>query len=158
MNKTLELRGYDFTKQTISLPAELQKMIDSGFRTEEDCILLKHFSDKLVILDSDYAKTEYENSQNDIHIDDYSTGVTDEFEYLKIGLEFSKRLYDRLKQNDKVNFRIIVSFSETTRVGKEIEFHGGCVVKFHKIRPACDDQFKLEDLNKFQLEGVMVIE
>jgi hypothetical protein len=158
LDKALGLRGYDFIKQTITLPAELQTIIDSGFHTEGDCILLKHFSAEPVSLDSDHAKTEYENTLNDIHIDNYTTEVTDEFEYLKVGLEFSKRLYHKLKENHQVDFRIILSFSETTRVGEEVDFYGGCVVKFHKIRPACDHKFKLEDLNKFQLEGVIVIE
>jgi hypothetical protein len=159
MERTLEQRGHDFTKQTVTLPTELERLIDSGFRTEEDCILLKDFDYfGPGLLDSDYKKTEYEDFLSDIHIDNYTSDIVDEFDYLKLGLEFSKRLYNKLKENYRTNFRIIISFSETAYVGQEIDTYGGCVVKFYIIRPSCDDKFKINDLDRFETEGMMVIE
>lgn len=115
LTRTLEQRRHDFITQNVPLPKELEKLIDSGFRTEDDCILLKnvdYFGQGL--LDSDYKKTEYEDFENHIHIDDYTSPTTDEFEYLKVGLEFAKRIYKKLNQKYQNQFRITVSFSETT--------------------------------------------
>jgi hypothetical protein len=95
---------------------------------------------------------------NDVHIDNYVTDTPDEFEYLKVGLEFSKRIYLELKLNFKTHFRITVSYSETTYEGQEVDNYGDCVVKFHMIRPSCDDKFRIDDLDKFETEGVLVIE
>ncbi len=143
-------RGHDFIKQTVTLPTELKKLIDSGFRDEQDCILLKEFQYfGPGELDSDEKKTEYENFLNDIHIDDYVLDPSDEFEYLKVGLEFGKRIYEKHKENYLTDFRVTISFSETVHAGHEIETYGGCVVKFHKVRPSCDDKFRVEDLDKF---------
>ena len=158
MTRTLEQSGHDFTKQTVTLPTELKKLIDSGFRDEQDCILLKDFQYfGPGELDSDQKKTEYEIFLNDIHIDDYVSDPSDEVEYLKVGLEFGKRIYERLKEDYRRDFRITISFSETVHVGQEIEIFGGCVVKFHKVRPYCDNSFRVDDLDKFEAEGVLVL-
>lgn len=159
ITRTLEQRGHDFTKQTVTLPTELTNLIDSGFRDEQDCILLKdiqYFGPGE--LDSDQKKTEYENFLNDIHIDDYVSDPSDEFEYLKVGLEFGKRIYEKLKEDYRADFRITISFSEKVLAGQEIETYGGCVVKFHKVRPSCDNKFRVDDLDKFETEGVLVLE
>ena len=159
VTRTLEQRGHDFIKQTVTLPTELKKLIDSGFRDEQDCILLKEFQYfGPGELDSDEKKTEYENFLNDIHIDDYVLDPSDEFEYLKVGLEFGKRIYEKLKENCRTDFRVTISFSETVHAGQEIDTYGGCVVKFHKVRPSCDDKFRVEDLDKFVNEGILVLE
>ena len=159
IKRTLEQRGHDFLKQNVILPTELEQLIASGFREELDCVLLKDFQYfGPGVLDSDYKKTEYEDFLNDIHIDDYTFDIADEFEYLKVGLEFSKRLYKKLVDSNRRNFRIIISFSETTYLGQEIDTYGGCVVKFHIIRPSCDDKFRVDDLDEYKLDGVMVIE
>jgi hypothetical protein len=159
VTRTLEKRGHDFIKQTVALPTELKKLIDSGFRDEQDCILLKDFQYfGPGELDSDEKKTEYENFLNDIHIDDYVLDQSDEFEYLKVGLEFGKRIYEKLKQKGRTDFRVTISFSETVHAGQEIDTYGGCVVKFHKVRPSCDDKFRVDDLDKFVTEGVLVLE
>ncbi|MCO4293076.1 hypothetical protein NF867_09390 [Solitalea sp. MAHUQ-68] len=159
MTRTLEERKHDFVKETVTLPTELMKLIDSGFRTEQDCVLFKDFEYfGPGLLDSDDRKTEYEDFLNDVHIDDYVTETSDEFEYLKVGLEFSKRIHAGLKVNFKTDFRITVSYSETSYEGQEIDNYGGCVVKFYMIRPSCDDKFRIDDLDKFETEGVMVLE
>lgn len=159
IERILGQRGHDFIRETVTLPTELEQLIDSGFREEQDCILLKDFQYFGVgLLDSDFKKTEYEDFLNDIHIDNYTTDIEDEFDYLKLGLEFTKRLYNKLKATHRTDFRITVSFNETAYVGQEIETYGGCVVKFHMIRPGCDEKFRVDDLDKFENEGVMVIE
>ena len=60
--------------------------------------------------------------------------------------------------NNRTEFRIIISFSEIAHVGQEIETYGGCVVKFYKVRPSCDNKFRIDDLNIIETEGVLVIE
>lgn len=80
---------------------------------------------------SDDDKTEYECFLNDVHIDEYLIDAADEFEYLQVGLEFGKRIHDGLKLNFRTDFRIAVSYSETTYEGQEIGNYGGCVVKFY---------------------------
>jgi hypothetical protein len=71
--------------------------------------------------DTDFRKTEYEDFENHIHIDDYASDITDEFPYLTIGLEFAKQMYEELNDTYPNQFRMTVSFSETTFVGHEIE-------------------------------------
>jgi hypothetical protein len=134
IERTLGQRGHDFTKLTVTLPTDLQKLIDSGFRNEQDCILLKDFQYfGPGQLDSDLKKTEYEDFLNDIHIDNYVSDPAGEFDYLKVGLEFGKRIYLKLKEGQRTDFRITISYSETAYVGQEIETYGGCVVKFYMI-------------------------
>jgi len=159
MTRTLEKRKHNFVKEKVTLPTELNKLIDSGFRKEQDCILFKDFEYfGPGPLDSDFKKTEYEDFLNHIHVDDYLTDVSDEFEYLKVGLEFSKRLNEGLKHNFETGFRIAVSYSETTYEGEEIDTYGSCVVRFYMIRPSCDDKFRIDDLDEFKTEGILVIE
>src|ERR1044071_4050791 len=94
MEQTLAGREYDSTNRTLTLPAELKAVLDSGFRDEQDCILLKDFRYFAAgQLDSDFKKTEYEDFLNDVHIDNYVLHPSDEFEYLTVGLEFGKQIY-----------------------------------------------------------------
>jgi hypothetical protein len=159
IERILGQKGHDFTKQTMKLPTDLQKLVDAGFRNEQDCILLKDFQYfGPGLLDSDLKKTEYEDFLNDIHIDNYVSNPADEFDYLKVGLEFGKRIYLKLKEEQPSDFRITISYSETIYVGQEIETYGGCVVKFHMIRPSCDDKFRVDNLDNFEHEGVLVME
>ena len=159
MTRTLEKRKHNFVKEKVTLPPELNKLIDSGFRKEQGCILFKDFEYfGSGPLDSDFKKTEYEDFLNHIHIDDYVTNVSDEFAYLKVGLEFSKKLHEGLENTFDKDFRIMVSYRETTYEGKEIDTYGSCVVRFYMIRPSCDDKFRIDDLDEFKTEGVLVIE
>lgn len=150
---------YDFLKQNLELPIELQHLIDSGFRTEQDCILLKDF---LYFgpgeLKSDFDKCSYEDFLNDIRVDNYVSNAKNEFEYLKIGLEAGKQLYLKLKESFSNNFRLTISYNETTYDGQEIEVYGGCVIKFYTIRQTCEDKFRVDDLDVFKSEGVMVLD
>jgi hypothetical protein len=41
MERTLGQRGHDFIKQTVTLPTELEKLVDSGFRIEEELHFIK---------------------------------------------------------------------------------------------------------------------
>jgi hypothetical protein len=159
MDRTLGQRGHDFIHQAVILPSELEGLIDSGFRDEKDCILLKHIDYfGTGIADSDFKKTEYENFENHIHVGDYTSDITDEFEYLRVGLEFAKRIYKRLNGTYHNQFRMTVSFSETTYAGQEIETYASCVVRFFMIRPSCDAKFRVDDLDKYETEAVLVIE
>lgn len=157
--KILSDNKYDFLNQNLNLPKELQELIDSGFRVEQDCILLKDF---LYFgtgeLKSDFDKCSYEDFLNDIHVDNYVSNPTNEFEYLKIGLEAGKQLYQKLKESFTDNFRLTISYNETTYDGHEIEVYGGCVIKFYTIRQSCEDKFRVDDLDLFETEGVMVLE
>ncbi len=159
MDKKLNEIGYDFINYSLTLPAGLQGLIDDGFRIEEDCILFKDFvyfgpGD----LDTDFSKTQYEEFLNDIHVDDYLKGVNKEIEYLEVGLEFSKRLWNKLQAEFKTDFRIIVSFSETSYAGNIVDTYGDCIVKFYKIRQGSEDKFKIDNLEEYETDGVLVIE
>jgi hypothetical protein len=159
MDEILRHRSYDFIQKTVTLPPELEKLVNSGFRTEKDCILLKNIGYfRSGIADSDFKKTEYEDFENHIHADDYTSGVNDEFEYLKAGLEFAKRLYKKLDEAYPSQFRIIVSYDESTYEEQEIETYGSCVVRFYMIRPSCDKKFRVDDLDIYETGGVLVIE
>lgn len=159
MDKRLNDIGYDFINYTLTLPTEMQEIIDEGFRIEQDCILMtgsQYFGPG--DLDNDFKKTQYEEFLNDIHITDYLKDTVDEIEYLKIGVEFGKRLYDGLQKEFQTDFRVIISYSETSYTGQEIDSYADCVIKFYKIRQDGDDKFKIVDLNEFETEAVMVIE
>ncbi|QHT67085.1 hypothetical protein GXP67_10710 [Rhodocytophaga rosea] len=155
MNSYLECTKYKFESINIELPEEFEK----GFRSEQGCILLKDFHYFGAIeLDTDYKKCEYEVFLNDIHVDDYFKCIESELEYLLIGLTIAKRLHKELNTDFEGNFRIIISFNETIYSGEDIDTYGGCVVKFHKIRPSTDEKFKFSDLEDFKSEAVMIIE
>lgn len=157
--KLLSENKYDFIDQNLNLPKELQGLIDSGFRIEQDCVLLNDFSYfGPRELKSDFDKCSYEDFLNDIQVDSYVSNASAEFEYLKIALEASKQLYQKLKESFKGNFRLTIFFNETRSNGQEIEVYGGCVIKFYRIRQSCDDKFRVDDLEMFQTEGIMVLE
>ena len=149
----------NFESIDTELPKPLEKLIVAGFRTEQGCILLKYFQYfGPGELDTDFKKCEYENLLNDIHIDDYFKCIDSELEYLLLGLKLAKRLHKELNTRFVGNFKIIVSFCETTYSGKEIDVFGGCVVKFHKIRPSADEYYNFLNLDRFESDAVMVIE
>ncbi len=159
LTKIVSDKDYDFISQNIDLPIALKTLINSGFRKEQGCILFKdfvYFGPPELSLD--FEKTSYEEFLNDIHIDDYVLNPLEEFEYLKVGLEFSKQLYEKLKATFEYNFRVIISYNETTLQGKDIDIFGGCVVKFHTIRQTSDENFQLDNLEQFRTEGIMIIE
>lgn len=159
LTKIVSDNNYDFINQNIDLPTALKKLINSGFRKEQDCILFKDFEYfGPPELNLDFDKISYEEFLNDVHMDDYVLNPLEEFEYLKVGLEFSKQLYQKLRATFEYNFRIIISYNETTFDGKDVEVFGGCVVKFHTIRQTSDEIFQLNNLEEFITEGVMVIE
>lgn len=159
MDRILDQRGYDFVQENVTLPSELEKLVCAGLRPEKDCILFKEIEYfRAGVIDSDFKKTEYEDFENHIHIDDYTFDVTGEFEYLMLGLEFAKRIYKKLSEAHPNQFRITVSFSETTYAGQEIDTYGSCIVRFYMIRPGCDAKFRVDDLDKYETEGVLVIE
>ncbi len=150
---------FKFESAETDLPNELEKLLDSGFRIEQDCVLIKDFQYfGPGILDTDFKKCEYEVFLNNIHVDDYFKHLNSELEYLPIGLKLAKRLQQKLTSSFDADFRIIVSFCETTLFGEEIDVYGGCVVKFHKIRPSADDKFKFSNLEDFESEAVITIE
>ncbi len=159
MESYLNQAKYSFENIDTVLPEELNKLLTSGFRIEQECILYKDFQYfGPGELNSDFQKCEYEIFLNDIHIDDYVKNVESELEYLKLGFRFAKKLQNELKIRFTDRFRIIISFSETAYSGQEIETYGGCVVNFYKIRPSSDEKFKVANLEGFEEEAVMVIE
>ncbi|MEJ1240277.1 hypothetical protein WBG78_19200 [Chryseolinea sp. T2] len=159
MSQTLGERDHDFKQQSVTLPDELKELVDSGIAEEQGCVLVKDFQySEPGQLDSDLRRTEYEEFINAIHISDYISEPSEEFEYLKVGLELGKQIYNRLTQQYSSDFRVTVSFSETVYAGHEIDTYGDCVVKFHKVRPSCEDKFKMDNLEEFETEGVLVIE
>jgi hypothetical protein len=159
MNLYLNQTKVKFESIDAELPEELEKLIVAGFRTEQGCVLLKDFQYfGLGTLDTDFKRCEYEDFLNNIHVDDYFKYIDSELEYLLIGLKLAKRLYKELTSSFEGNFKIKVSFCETTYSEEEIEVYGGCVVIFHKIRHCADKNFKFSDLEDFESDAVLVIE
>lgn len=159
MDSYLNQIKYNLESIDTDLPDELEKLLAAGFRTEQECILLKDFQYfGPGELDTDFKKCEYEVFLNDIHLDDYFNHINSELEYLTLGMKLAKRLHNELTSSFDCNFRMIVSFSETTYSGKEIDVYGGCVVKFHKIRPSVDKDFKFHELEDFESDAVILIE
>ena len=159
LKKILTDNKYEFFNQSLDLPYALSELIYSGFREEQDCILLKDFlyfgpSE----LESDFDKCSYEDFINDIHIDNYLSNPINEFDYLKIGLEAGKQLYQKLTKSFSKKFRLTISYNETTYDDEEIEVYGGCVIKFYTIRQSCEDKFRIDNLDLFEPEGVMVLD
>lgn len=159
MSTILSDNKYDYLTQNIKLPIDLQNLIDSGFRTEQDCILLK---DSVYFgpgeLKSDFDKCSYEDFLNDIHVYNYISNVKNEFEYLKIGVEAGKQLYLKLKESFANNFRLTIYYNESTYANQGITEYGVCVIRFYTIRQSCEDKFRVDDLDVFKTEAVMVIE
>jgi len=54
MKETLLQRAYDFIKEMIILPVELDKLLNSGFIDETDCVLLKELEYFRYDIDSDF--------------------------------------------------------------------------------------------------------
>ena len=162
MNEYLQRLGYDFWKTKVGLPAELEDTLNEGFHASNDCVILKglygHNSNP--DLKSDLEKCEWEYHETHLHIDDYFQSPDDEISLLSLGLEYAKRIRARLDEEfDGKKFRILLSFSETNKneIG-QVDSYGSCTVRFHQIRPNCDEVMKTDNLEKFQLEAVMEIE
>jgi len=148
----------NFLNQHYELPAALNEIVNKGFREAHDCILLEegvYFSPPK--LETDFDKCSFEDFFNHIHIDHY-VNEPDEFEYLRIGVEFGRRLYVKLKELFSKKFRVTISYSNTTYDGEEIEVYGGCVVRFHTVRESCDAKFLIENLDVYETEAVVTFE
>ncbi|WP_131368640.1 hypothetical protein [Chryseobacterium luteum] len=157
MMSILKNRKIEFTSQNVSLPNELDELINSGFREEEGCILFKDYQYfGPGELDSELKKSEYEIFLNDINISDYVSEKLDEFEKLKIGVECGKRIYEQLNKHYQKDFRVLIYFGETLN-GNEIDIYDDCIVKFHVIRVSCEDELKEFGIES-KSEGVLIIQ
>lgn len=167
-DKLLPVEEYDLSRQSIVLPDELQYLIDAGFREVDGCILLKAFYEadptelrediSPNILKDDFDKCTFEDTINDIHIDNYLLDPAGDIDYLKAGLEAGRQLYTKLAQAYPLQFRILISFTYTIYDGEEIQVYGGCVIKFYTIRPSCEDKFSPYPLDQFESDAVAIIE
>lgn len=110
------------------------------------------------LFETDFEKCDWEYNETHIHIDDF-VDSENELDYLKFGLEYGKRIAEKLSnQFRKDKFRIVVSFSETKKVNGQIELYGSCTVRFYKIRPNAESQMYIQDLNSYKLEAVLEFE
>lgn len=160
MDSYLSKIQYDFWKTSITLPAELERIIKSEFVTDNDCLILKEVGNNRnnPKFDASLEKCEWENFQTHFHPDMYIE-TDNEIEYLQLALECGKRLAKRLdKEFPDKNFRISISFDQTKVVGDEIESYGSSSVRFYQVREDCENIMRTNDLNDFQFEAVLEIE
>src|SRR5258708_31470562 len=92
MDKYLAKIGYDFWETSIPLPSDLEKIINSDFITDNDCIVLKEVGDitSNPQFDTGLKKSEWEDGETHFHPDAY-IHTDNEIEYLKLALECGKR-------------------------------------------------------------------
>lgn len=143
----------------IILPTRLLEILDAGFREEQSCIL---FSDKIYFgpgdLDTDYKKSSYETFLNEININDYSEEPCKDLEDLRIGIEFGKRLLEKLKSTYKNQFRVIIRYYLKIDGALWHNNNSECIVRFHSIRPDNDEIFWKEEIDLEPEEAIMTFE
>ena len=160
MDNYLSKIDYNFWETSITLPADLERIIRSDFVTDNDCIVLKEVGNNLnnPKFDTSLKKCEWESFQTHFHPEMY-IDTANEIDYLKVALECGKRLAKRLdKEFPQKKFRVSISFDETRVVGDEIESYGGSSVRFYQVREDCENVMRTNDLNDFQFEAVLEIE
>ena len=159
MDRYLSKIGYDFWEISISLPTDLEKIIQGEFITDNDCIILKSLVqfETNPKFDTNLEKCEFEDFENHFHPDSY-TETNNEIEYLKLALKYGKRLAKRIDCELKAeNFRVGISFNETTIENGEIEFYGSSTVRFYKVRQDCEEIMRTNNLDNFEKEAVLEI-
>jgi len=151
--------GYDFWEKTIELPTDLAKITNSDFLTTNDCVTLKGFGHRInPKFDNDSGKCEWEYNGTHFHPDNY-VDRENEIDFLKLALECSKRIFERLSnrfKNDR--FRVIISFCESTIIDGEVDTYGSSTIRFYKIRSVCDEIMYIDNLNDFETDAVLEIE
>ena len=160
MDKYLSKIGYNFWETSLSLPVGLEKIVQSEFITDNDCIILKSVAqiETNPKFDTNLEKCEFEDFENHFHPDSYIE-TNNEIDYLKLALECGKRLAKRIDSELKTdNFRVGISFSETTVENGEIEFYGSSTVRFYKVREDCEEIMRTSNLDDFESEAVLEIE
>ena len=143
--------------QPIILPTRLLEILDAGFREEQSCIL---FSDSVYFgpgdLITDFEKSSYEAFLNETNINMLSGESYKDLEDLRIGIEFGKRLYYKLKSTYNNQFRVIVRYY--IEEGKKSGNFCDCIVRFHTIRPDNDEMFRKEEIDLEPEEAIMIFE
>jgi hypothetical protein len=159
MSTILDENQYDFPNSSIDIPEKLQVVLDAGFREEQECILFRDFvyfgPGELTL---DFDKTSYEDFLNYIDLNGYVTETTSKFDTLKIGLGFGKKLYHRLKDSFQTNFRVIISLENSQDHPDQSESIYTCVVRFHSIRKNSDAEFRNDNLELYDTEGIIILE
>ncbi|MGN6601599.1 MAG: hypothetical protein ACTHK8_04060 [Ginsengibacter sp.] len=160
MDSYLSKIDYNFWEISMTLPAELERIINSDFVTDNDCIVLKEVGDISTNpkFNTSLKKCEWEDSQTHFHPDMY-IDTDNEIEYLQLALESGKRLAKRLNTEfpDK-DFRISISFNKTTIVDNEVENYGSSTVRFYQVRQDCENIMRTENLDDFKSDAVLEIE
>ncbi len=109
-----------------ALPQRLLKLLDGGFKEEEQCVFLSVLKNEAPVKRADFAdRTAYECFVNHIHVEDYlENGGLPPLEMLGRGIALAREIRDRLARlHGAKHFRVIVAFDGMT-----------CTVRFHMIR------------------------
>ena len=145
--------------QPIILPTSLLEILDAGFREVQSCIL---FSDKVYFglgdLNTDFEKSSYETFLNEININAYTEEAFKDLEDLRIGIEFGKRLLEKLKATYKNQFRVIIRYYLEIDGALWHNDNSECIVRFHSIRPDNDEMFRKEAIDLVPYEAIMTFE
>jgi len=160
MDEYLSKLGYNFLESEITLPEDLENVINNDFITDNDCVTLKgltKYGKNNPIYNTDELRFEWEVSQN--HFNRWLNEVDrDEMKSMKHLLECGKRLINRLnKQFQNKRFVVSLQFSETSYEGSEVIQFGSIQFRFFQLRPYYDPDytFNSNDGSRF---GVMEIE
>ena len=150
---------YNIQPSSIHLSPYLTRILNSGFRIEEDYTLFKDFvyfgpGD---LYDS-YKKTEYEEFLNEVRIHHSQVKVGDVNKSIQEGVEFGRQLYEKLKTTYSANFRILIEADPPMPTSSDILDDWQCKIKFHKVRPDVDAEFKASWISMCNEYALLTIE
>ena len=160
MDKYLLKLGYNFWEYKADLPQDLEKIVNSKFIVDNDCITLKGLGiSNNPIFQTDIEKSEWEYNETHFHPDSFSK-EKNEMEYLKLALESGKQIAARLsiQFKSKKKFRIIVSYNETITKNGEIDCYGSSKVRLYQIRGESKNTIFPEDLEEYKSDALLLIE
>ena len=143
MRDILGESGHAVQNRSFEFAPHMTQILDSGFRIEQGCVLFKDFvyfgpGD----LDDSYKKTEYEEFLNNVQIHHSQLKVDNITNVLLEGIEFGQRLYEKLKETYSEDFRILIQADPPGLTSSDTFNHWQCNIKFHKIRPDIDAEFR----------------
>lgn len=161
MDEYLNSLGYNFWDKSIVLIEGLNRLINCELLNNKDLVILNSGGQFIpeISIESAADKCEYEDSENHFHIDDYVANKMNfnDLQFLGLGLEFTKQLTNRLKNEfPERSFRISLSFGKVADT--DVYEFGNCVTRFYSIREEAEKVFKIPDLNTFKEEGIIEIE
>ena len=140
------------------IPRNLMSLLESGFRTEQDCIL---FNDYEYFGPGDLItarqKTEYEEFLNRVPMNFSMVASEDEYLSLALAIKFGHLLYNKLSQTYTNKFRVVI-LCDYNQSNEGVVEKMNCEVFFYQIRFETDTLYKEEYLSHIENEAIMFLE